>query len=81
MPELLRVGIFAAVSVAVTAAVIAFFRGPIWYTIGPVLVFTAYAVKLKLRTLRDDPRAVMAIIFVVSVVMVLFAWFNRDGAI
>ena len=81
MSELLKVGIFAAVSVAVAAAAIALFHGPIWYTVGPVLVFTAYAVKLKLRKLRDEPRLVMGVIFVVSVAMVVFAWFNRSANI
>lgn len=81
MSELLKVGIFAAVSVAVTATAIALFRGPIWYTVGPILVFTAYAVKLKLRNLRDEPRIVMAVILLVSAAMVVFAWFNRDANI
>jgi len=78
MSELLKVGIFATVSIAVAATAIAWFHGPIWYILGPVLVFTAYAVKLKLRNLRDEPRLVMGVIFVVSVAMVVFAWFNRD---
>jgi hypothetical protein len=81
MSDLLKVGIFAAVSVAAAATAIGSFHGPIWYVLGPVLVFTAYAVKLKLRKLRDEPRLVMGVIFVVSVVMVVFAWFNRDANI
>ena len=79
MSELVKVGLFTAVCVAVSATAIASFRGPIWYTIGPVVVFTAYAVKLKLRKLRDEPRIVMAVILVVSIAMILFGWFNREA--
>ena len=78
MSKLLKVGVFAAISVAITAIAIALFGGPIWYAIGPGLVFAAYAVELKVKKLRDDPRAVMAIILVVSGIMIVFAWFNRD---
>jgi hypothetical protein len=81
MSELLKVGIFTAASAAVSVMTIALFGGPVWYAIGPVLVFTAYAVKLKLRQLRDDPRLVMGVIAAVSAAMVVFAWFNRDGSI
>lgn len=80
MSELLKVGIFAAVSAAITAALIGWFGGPIWYAIGPVVVFTAYAVKLTVKKRRDDPGAVMAVLFVVSVAMIVFAWFNRGAS-
>jgi hypothetical protein len=81
MSELLKVGIFTALCVGVTATAIALFGGPVWYTLGSVVVFTAYAVKLKLRKLRDEPRIVMGVILVVSLAMALFAWFNRDANI
>lgn len=81
MSELLKVGIFAAISAAVTAAIIAWFNGPVWYAIGPVVVFTAYAVKLTVKKRRDDPRAVMFVLFVVSLAMIVFAWFNRSANI
>ena len=79
MSELLRVGIFAAISAAVTAALIAWFNGPVWYAIGPLVVFTAYAIKLTVKKRRDEPKAVMFVLFVVSVAMILFAWFNRGA--
>jgi ABC-type polysaccharide/polyol phosphate export permease len=79
MSELLSVGIFAAVSVVITAVVIGWFGGPIWYAIGPVLVFTAYAVKFQVTKRRDEPKAVMAILLVVSLAMIVFAWFNRSA--
>ena len=81
MSELLKVGIFAAISAAVTVAIIAWLNGPLWYAIGPVIVFTAYAIKLTVKKRRDEPRAVMAVLFVVSVAMIVFAWFNRNANI
>jgi cytochrome bd-type quinol oxidase subunit 2 len=81
MSELLRVGIFAAISAAITAALIAWFNGPVWYAIGPLVVFTAYAIKLTVKKRRDEPRVVMAVLFVVSLAMVVFAWFNRSASI
>ena len=81
MSELLKVGIFAAVCVAVSAAAITLFRGPVWYAVGPALVFTAYAVKLTLRKRGDEPRLVMGVILTVSLAMVVFAWFNRAANI
>ena len=77
MRELLKIGIFAAICVAGTALVIAWFNGPTWYAIGPGLVFTAYAIKFIVRKRPDDPRALRAVLFVVSVAMIVFAWFNR----
>ena len=80
MSELLKVGIFAAVSAAVTAALIAWFGDPVWYASGPLVVFTAYAIKLTVKKRRDEPRAVMFVLFVVSLAMIVFAWFNRGGS-
>lgn len=77
MSELLKVGIFAAISAAFTAALIACFGGPVWYAIGPLVVFTSYAIKLAVKKRRDEPMAVMFVLFVVSVAMIVFAWFNR----
>jgi hypothetical protein len=77
MSEIIKVGIFTAASLILAAFVIISFSGPVWYSVGPAVVFAAYAVKLKFRKLRDDPRIVMAVIFAVAVAMVVFAWFNR----
>lgn len=79
--ELLRVGICAAISAAGAAALIAWFNGPVWYAIGPLVVFTAYAIKLTVKKRRDEPRAVMAVLVVVSLAMIVFAWFNRNANI
>jgi hypothetical protein len=81
MSDLLKVGVFAAICVAFTAIVIAWFNGPAWYAIGPGLVFAAYVVKLIIRKRPDDPRALRAVLFVVSVAMILFAWFKRGANI
>ena len=70
MAEEYRVGVFALVCLAGVAAVLASLGGPVWYAIGPALVYVAYLVKLKVRGLRDNPRVVMFILTVVSLAMI-----------
>lgn len=80
MSELLKVGIFAAIAAGITAALIAWFNGPVWYAVGPLVVFTAYAIKLTVKKRRDEPRAVMFVLFVVSLAMIVFTWFNSGAS-
>lgn len=75
MAEEYRVGVFALVAVAVVAGVIAWLGGPVWYAVGPAIVYAAYFVKVKIRGLRDKPLHVMSILTVVSLAMIGFAVF------
>jgi hypothetical protein len=55
--------------------VIAWLAGPVWYAIGPAIVYAAYFIKLRVRGLRDKPQTVMGILSVVSLAMIVFAVF------
>ena len=73
MAEEYKVGLFAIVAVAAVAGVIAWLGGPVWYAVGPALVYAAYFIKLRVRGLRDKPSIVMGILTVVSLAMIGFA--------
>jgi hypothetical protein len=73
MPEEYKVGLFAIVSVVAVAAVIAWLDGPVWYAVGPAIVYAAYFIKLKVRGLRDKPSSIIGILAVVSLAMIAFA--------
>lgn len=73
MAEEYRVGAFALLCVAVVGSVIGLLHGPIWYAIGPAMVYVAYFVKVRVRGLRDKPSVVMFILATVSVAMISFA--------
>ena len=75
MAEEHKVGVFAVVAIAAVAGVIAWFGGPIWYAVGPALVYFAYLLKVKIRGLRDKPLHVMLVLAVVSLAMIFFAVF------
>ena len=75
MAEEYRVGVFALVCLGAVAAVLASLGGPVWYAIGPAIVYVAYLVKVKVRGLRDKPRVVMLILAVVSLAMIGFGVF------
>ena len=75
MAEEYKVGIFALLAVAVVAIVIAWLGGPVWYAIGPAIVYAAYFIKLRVRKLRDKPQTVIGILTVVSIAMIAFAAF------
>lgn len=73
MAEGYKVGLFAIVSVAAVAGVIAWMGGPVWYAVGPAIVYAAYFTKLRARGLRDKPSTVIGILAVVSLAMIGFA--------
>jgi hypothetical protein len=75
MAEEYKVGMFALLAVAIVAIVIAWLAGPVWYAIGPAIVYAAYFIKLRVRGLRDKPQTVMGILSVVSLAMIVFAVF------
>ena len=75
MAEEYRVGVFALVCVGVVAALLASLGGPVWYAIGPAIVYAAYLVKVKVRGLRDKPRVVVLVLAVVSLAMIGFGVF------
>ena len=68
-------GVFAVVCVAVVTGIIAWLGGPVWYAVGPALVYAAYWVKVNVRGLRDKPLHVMFVLTVVSLAMIGFAGF------
>jgi len=70
-----KVGVFAVIAVAAVAGVIAWLDGPIWYSVGPALVYLAYLLKVKIRGIRDRPLQVMLVLAVVSLAMIGFAVF------
>jgi hypothetical protein len=53
--------------------VIGLLDGPIWYAVGPAIVYLAYFVKMRIRGLRDKPSTVIFILAVVSLAMIGFA--------
>lgn len=75
MADEVKVGLFTLACVILVVVVIHLFKGPVWYAVGPAIVYTAYFVKLKVRKLRDNPYVVMGILAVVSVAMILFGVF------
>ena len=75
MAEEYKVGLFALVAVAAVAVIIAWLGGPIWYAVGPAIVYAAYFIKLRVRGLRDKPQRVIMILSVVALAMIGFAVF------
>ena len=73
MAEEYRVGVFALLCTIAVGAVIGLLGGPIWYAVGPAIVYVAYFVKVRVRGLRDKPSVVMLILAVVSLAMIGFA--------
>jgi hypothetical protein len=73
MAEEYRVGIVALGLLAVTAGTITSLGGPAWYAVAPVVVYSAYLVKLKVRRRRDRPGIIMLVLAVVSLAMIGFA--------
>jgi hypothetical protein len=73
MAEEYKVGLFAIGSVAAVAGVIAWVGGPVWYAVGPAIVYAAYFIKLRVRGLRDKPSTMIRIVTVVSPAMIVFA--------
>jgi hypothetical protein len=68
-----KVGVFALLCTVAVGAVIGLLRGPIWYAVGPAIVYVAYFVKVRVRGLRDKPSVVMFVLATVSVAMIGFA--------
>lgn len=75
MAEEYRLGIFALLCVVAVGSVIGLLSGPIWYAVGPAIVYVAYFVKVRVRGLRDKPSVVMLILAAVSLAMIGFAVF------
>lgn len=75
MADEYKAGLFTLGSVAVVGAVIARLGGPIWYAVGPAIVYAAYFVKLRVRGLRDKPEQVILILTIVPLAMIGFAVF------
>ena len=75
MPEEYRLGVFALLCVVAVGSVIGLLSGPIWYAVGPAIVYVAYFVKVRVRGLRDNPSVVMLILAAVSLAMIGFAVF------
>jgi hypothetical protein len=73
MAEEYKVGIFALLCMVAVGVVIGWLDGPIWYAVGPAIVYVAYFVKVRIRGLRDKPGAVMFILATVSMAMIGFA--------
>ena len=73
MAEEYRMGIFAVLCIVAVGAVIGMIRGPIWYAVGPAIVYLAYFFKVRVRGLRDKPNTVMFILATVSLAMIGFA--------
>ena len=66
-------GVFALLCTVAVGAAIGLLRGPIWYAVGPAIVYGAYVVKVRVRGLRDKPSVVMFILATVSLAMIGFA--------
>ena len=75
MPEEYGVGVFAIAAVVTVAGVLAWLGGPVWYSVGPALVYAAYFVKVRVRGIRDKPLHVVLILTVVSLAMIGFGVF------
>ena len=73
IPEEYKVGLFALACVAGVAWCIGLLGGPVWYAVGPALIYLAYFVKLRVRRLRDKPWVIVLVLTVVSLAMVAFA--------
>ena len=73
MAEEYRIGVFALLCTVAVGAAIGLLRGPIWYAVGPAIVYVAYVVKVRVRGLRDKPSVVMFILATVSLAMIGFA--------
>jgi hypothetical protein len=73
MPEEYKLGVFALACVAGVAWAIGWLGGPVWYAVGPALIYLAYFIKLKVRRLRDKPLHIVVVLTVVSLAMVGFA--------
>jgi hypothetical protein len=73
MAEEYKVGVFALLCMLAVGVVIGLLGGPIWYAVGPAIVYVAYFVKVRIRGLRDKPSVVMFILAAVSLAMVGFA--------
>ena len=73
MAEEYRLGVFAFLCVVAVGLVIGLLSGPIWYAVGPAIVYVAYFVKVRARGLRDKPSVVMLILATVSLAMIGFA--------
>ena len=73
MAEEYRMGVFALLCTVAVGAVIGLIGGPIWYAVGPAIVYVAYVVKARVRGLRDKPSVVMFILVTVSLAMIGFA--------
>ena len=73
MAEEYKVGVFVLFCVVAVVAAIAWLGGPIWYAVGPLIVYLAYFVKVRVRGIRDNPHVVMFILAVVSLAMIGFA--------
>jgi hypothetical protein len=75
MPEEYRVGVVAIGCVASVAGVLAWLGGPVWYSVGPALIYAAYFVKLRVRGIRDKPVHVVFVLTAVSLAMIGFGVF------
>ena len=75
MAEEHKLGLFALALVVAVAAVIAAIGGPVWYAVGPAIVYAAYFTKLRVRGIRDKPLVVASVLAVVALAMILFAVF------
>ena len=70
MAEEYRIGVFALLCTVAVGAVIGMLRGPIWYAVGPAIVYVAYFLKVRVRGVRDKPSAIMFILATVSLAMI-----------
>jgi hypothetical protein len=73
MAEEYKVGVFALLCMVAVGVVIGLLDGPIWYAVGPAIVYVAYFVKVRIRGLRDKPSTVIFILAAVSLAMIGFA--------